>query len=91
MKSLLKELALGDINFYENKFSHGLDYKKALDNLEKLENEFFSTLNKSEKALFDRFCDAGSDISIHDRADYFVYGYKLGSLIMMELMSDGDG
>jgi len=91
MKSILEELYMGNIGFDSGQHSPNSPFvnaaKRKLENMEKLE----TTLNESQKELFENFCEAQSDIEGIRHYNVFTAALKFGVLFMMEiLISNGD-
>ena len=84
MPSVLEELYYGnvcpDVKYYQqdSPFVEAARLKNV--NLEKL----IASLNDTEKEIFDKYCDAQSDIEGISRYANFTYGFKLGVLLMVE-------
>ena len=87
MESMFEELYYGNIGFDSGRYGPESPFVKAArvkaESMEKLAE----TLNDTEKELFDRFCEAESDMEGITRYDTYRSALKFGILFMMELFT----
>ena len=90
MESMFEELYYGNIGFDSGRYGPDSPFVKAarvkVESMEKLEE----TLNDAEKELFDRFCEAESEIEGITTYDTYRSALKFGILFMMELFTGCD-
>ena len=86
MPSILEEFAIGNINPGERSFKQDTEYGRALKKLTDIERKVLASLNESEKALFEALSEAQAAESYLSENGKFIYGYKLGALLMLEIM-----
>lgn len=88
MQSVLEELYMGNIGFDVRHYDQDSPFVKAArrkrDSMEKL----MASLNETEKAIFEEYTDAESDIEGITRYDTFTDALKFGVLLMAEIFSD---
>ena len=88
MKSILEQLYIGNIGFDSARYPQGSPFTQAaqrkLENMEKLK----ATLNDSQKALFENYCEAQGDIEGIVRYDTFIATLKFGVMFMTEILTD---
>ena len=87
MKSILEEFACGNISpeprFFKRDSHYGLTMKILSDSEEKL----LSVLDGDLKETLKQFSEAQAEISILSGVDRFIYGYRLGVLMTMEVFN----
>lgn len=85
MQSILEELYSGNIRPDVKFYGKDSPFVQAA----RLRNESFekltALLNESEKELFEKYSDAQADIDSITCYSNFTYGFKLGSLLMIEI------
>ena len=91
MESILRELYHGNIGFDSWNYSKDSPFVKAaqkkLDNMTALT----TSLNDSQKELFNGYVSAQGDIEAITRYDTFVESLKFGILLMIEILPDCKG
>ncbi len=90
MKSILEEFALGNISPEPRFFKKNSRYEHAMQQLIDTEEKLFSVLNEQEKELLKTFSETQSEVSFLSGIDRFIYGYRLGVLITMEVFNGKD-
>jgi len=90
MPSILQEFAYGNINPNERPFTRNTEYERAYKALSDSEEKLLSALGENEKALYERYAAAQRDFSLIADMEQYVNGYKLGALMMMEIMAGKD-
>ena len=86
MKKLLEELWYGNIT--PDISGHNLtpESKKLSDHLFHHHEELYSTLNKEQKKIIEKYDDCYAELIGINERDIFTYGFKLGARIAIELM-----
>jgi len=90
MLSILTEFAYGNINPNERSFKRATEYDKAIKAVTVSERNFLSALSEEEKALYDQFAVDQRELTSLSDADQFVRGFKLGALMMIEVITGKD-
>ena len=86
---VLEELYLGGINLGERIGNHNRQYEKALENTIKVGDALTASLTPEQKELFENYMDAQREVNVLTDCDTFIYGFKLGAKIMMDVLTDG--
>lgn len=86
---ILEDLYLGDIRPNEPFFKRNSQYAKALDEVVKVGDTLTASLNEDEKKLFEDFMDAQREVNILTDCETFMYGFKVGAKIMMDVLTEG--
>lgn len=63
------------------------EYREAMKIAYKIAETLGGKMNSEEKELFEKFRDAQSDEHHLYAIDRFIYGYRLGALMMVEIFS----
>lgn len=87
---ILEELwysAINDSRFLKN------DAKLAelLDLLSKNDDNLIENLSEKEKEIFEKYKDCSAEIGQITEFENFVQGFKMGALMMIEVMKDSNG
>ena len=85
MQSILEELYYGNIRPDSKVYSKDSEFVKAAHLKHDAKEKLMATLNKSEKKLFKRYCEAEGEIDSITRYDIFTYTLKFGVLFMTEI------
>ena len=64
-------------------------YRKVLDDAINADNAFRPTLTEEQKKLFENLLDAQRELNILTDAETFIYSFRLGAKIMMDVLIDG--
>jgi len=84
MKTILEKFANGEIPG-DRPYNPTPEYKKALSTLSNNKLKLLATLNDMQKALFEDFIDAQSELIHLYHIEDVVYGYKLGVSMTAEV------
>ena len=90
MLNILQEFAFGNINPNERSFKRGTEYEKTAKALMESEQKLIDSLNEEEKALFDQFSAYQMKFSTLENAEKFVLGFRIGALMIMDVMEGKD-
>ena len=90
MTSILEEFACGNVPPEPRFFKRGSRYGRAMDALLKDEEKLLAVLNGNEKELFKKYCDTQSEVNRLSGVDRFIYGYRLGVLMTVEVFAGKD-
>jgi len=87
MSNIFRELYYGNIQPTGRFYSQNSPFVKAAKRRQKYYDKLMTTLNKQQKELFDRYCNAQSNIESIARYDIFSYTLKLGIKLMTEVFA----
>ena len=88
MKTLLKELWLGNIDPQTKTFDEGSEYGKMMHLLGENEGELMSSLSKEQAELFEKCLDFHERLNEIHNEDAFVSGFRLGVRLIIESLSE---
>lgn len=86
MKSILEELACGNICPEPRYLKHNSEYEKAVEALCAAENKLCSALGEAGQELLRAYTEAQGAVNHLSNTDKFIYGYRLGALTMLEVL-----
>lgn len=82
---MLELLARDKLKVESRDHHHSKEYINLSDELEKIENQITEKLDEEGKELFESYIGKQLDMSELVRIEEFIYGYQLGSLIMIDI------
>ena len=85
MKSVLEEFACGNISPEPRCIKHNSEYEKAVKTLSDAEAKLRAALNGTEQDLLNALLEAQGAVGLLANTDKFIYGYRLGVLMMTEV------
>ncbi len=88
---VLKELYWGNISPTERSVRPGSDYKKASLEICKQLDLFLESLTPEEKQQWEAIDVLRNNLATMAEEDMFIYGFRLGARMMMEVMGDYSG
>ena len=86
-KSILEALARGEIFPFTGSMKRDRDYEQANQLSCDSEQKLKSALSTDLKETFEQYISAQDEISSADGFDQFIYGYRLGVLMMVEVFN----
>jgi len=88
---VLKELWRGSITPTERSVRPGSDYKKtSLEICEQIDR-FLENLTPEEKKQWEAINDLRNDLCLMGEKDAFIYGFRLGARIVMDVVGEYKG
>ena len=87
---ILEELYIGNVRPGERSFKRNSQYGRALAESADAADKLLATLSAEQKELFDAFSDAQREVSVLTDAETFIYGFRTGAKIMMDVLTDGE-
>ena len=87
---ILEELYIGNVRPGERSFKRNSQYSRALSESADAADRLIAVLNDEQKKLFDEFTDAQREVSVLTDAETFIYGFRTGAKIMMDVLMDGE-
>ncbi len=88
---VLKDLFWGNISPTERSIRPGSDYKKATIEICKQIDLFLETLTPEEKQRLESIDSLRNDMAAMAEEDAFIYGFRLGARIMLDVVGDYKG
>lgn len=85
----LEELYLGSNQPGERMVKRNGQYDKALADTTKAGDELTASLTPEQKDLFENYMTAQREVNVLSDCETFMYGFKLGAKIMMDVLTDG--
>lgn len=88
---VLKDLWRGNISPLERSVRPGSDYKKVSVELCERIDRFLENLTPGEKQQLESIDDLRNDMTMMAEEDAFLYGFRLGARMMMDVVGDYKG
>ncbi|MBD5115558.1 MAG: hypothetical protein HDT46_10265 [Ruminococcaceae bacterium] len=86
---ILEELWYGNIN--DSRFlKNNAKLTEMLNLLSRNADNLMENLSEKEKEIFEKYKDCSAEISQIKECENFIKGFRLGALIMLEVMEDLD-
>ena len=86
--SILEELWYGNIESTEYDTSPCKEYKKALQLVNRNEEELHATMTDAQKELFSRYADSVREFQDMAECLLFQNSFRLGARMMLEIMEE---
>ena len=90
MISILEEFALGNVNPNDGNIKKDTRYAKVMNLIVDIENKLLTTLDEEPKQLFSKYSNVQLEANAISNNDKFIYGYRLGVLMTMEVFKGSD-
>jgi len=90
MSSILEEFARGNIRPETRFFKKGSEYDHTLKQVVDSEIALCALLNEQQKEALNIFIDAQMKLNDLSNIDRFIYAYRLGVLMTMEIFNGKD-
>lgn len=90
VKSILKEFANDNLHPGTRDFVHNSEFGRAAKRLSDTETALLASLCEPEKKLLNDFTKAQEEVYHLSYMDKFIYGYRLGVLMTMEVFQTSD-
>lgn len=87
---ILEELWYGNINDCSKFLRYNSIVTETLNLLSKNADNLLKNLSEKEKEIFEKYSNCHSEISQIAERENFIKGFRLGALMMIEMMSDSD-
>ncbi len=88
MLNILEEFYYGNLNPNEKLKVQDLEYDECTKYAQKSKAELLENLNEKEKAIYENFLLNYDTIHSKELIQAFINGYKVGSLMTMEVLID---
>ena len=87
MKSILEEFARGNINPNVGSVKRGSEYDRLGKALVEAENKITAGIGEELQDTMKQYIDLQGDTNLIANIDSFIYGYRLGVLMTMEVFN----
>ena len=87
MKSILEEFARGNISPDVGSIKRGTHYDRTMKALVENENKLTAGLGEELQNIFKQYIDLQLEANQISNIDKFIYGYRLGVLMTMEVFN----
>ena len=87
---ILEDLYVGDVRPGERSFKRNSQYGRALEESSDAADRLIAVLPEEQKKLFEEYMDAQREVMVLTDAETFIYGFRLGAKIMMDVLMDGE-
>ena len=87
---ILKDLYFGNISPYDNGNVLSPEAQKYQKVIGELESQLSRSLANSDLDLFENLCNSQSGFNAQTATDSFLYGFRLGALMMIDLFDEAD-
>ena len=88
MRSILEELFYGNICPNTDCRSQDKETKQLMGYIADHHDKLLSTLNDQQKEILEKFDDCYNELTDINERDIFVYAFKLGVRIALEMLSN---
>lgn len=85
---ILEELYVGDVRPGERSFKRNSQYGRALNESADAADRLIAVLSDEQKKLFEEYMDAQREVIVLTDAETFIYGFRTGAKIMMDVLMD---
>ena len=87
MKSILEQFANGNINPAEGFIKKGSHYERMANEEHEKETQLIAAMDEGLKELFLQYTDLQKETAAMSETDSFIYGYRLGALMIMDVFN----
>ena len=88
MRSILEELFYGNICPNTDCRSNDKETKQLMGYIANHHDKLLSTLNDQQKEILEKFDDCYNELTDINEREIFVYAFKLGARIALEMLSN---
>lgn len=88
MRTILEELFYGNICPNTDCRSQDKETKQLMGYIADHHDKLLSTLNDQQKEILEKFDDCYNELTDINERDIFVYAFKLGARIALEMLSN---
>ena len=88
MRSILEELFYGNICPNTDCRSQDKETKQLMGYIADHHDKLLSTLNDQQKEILEKFDDCYNELTDINERDIFVYAFKLGARLALEMLSN---
>lgn len=88
---VLKELWRGEISPTDRRVRQGSEYHQTAKEVRERMGEFLGTLSPEAREQLETINDIKSDLSVMANEDFFLYGFRLGARMILDIIGDYEG
>ena len=88
---VLKELWRGEISPTDRRVRQGSEYQQTAKEVREKMGELLETLSPAARERLEAINDLKSDLSVMANEDYFLYGFRLGARMILDIIGDYEG
>ena len=88
---VLRDLWRGEISPTDRRVRQGSEYQQRAAEVRKQIVEFAATLSPEAKEQMETINDLNHDLSMMAEEDVFIYGFRLGARMMLDVMGSYEG
>lgn len=88
---VLKELWRGEISPTDRRVRQGSEYQQTAKEVREKMGEFLETLSSEAREQLEAINDLKSDLSVMANEDFFLYGFRLGARMILDIIGDYEG
>lgn len=88
---VLRELWRGEISPTDRRVRQGSEYQQTAKEIREKMGEFLATLSPEARERLEAINDLKSDLSVMANEDYFLYGFRLGARMILDIIGDYEG
>ena len=78
----------GDIVPGEGRYHPAMEYSKAIQTMERCDDTLKSRLSDEDYLVFREYADAALEAGSTESCDNFIDGFRLGTLMMMDILAE---
>ena len=88
---VLRELWRGEISPTDRRVRQGSEYQQTAKEVREKMGEFLEMLTPEAKEQLEAINDLKSDLSVMANEDFFLYGFRMGSRMILDIIGDYEG
>ena len=88
---VLRDLWRGEISPTDRRVRQGSEYQQRAAEVRKQMMEFARVLSPEDKKRMEAINDQKHSLSMMEEEDVFIYGFRLGARMMLDVMGDYEG
>ena len=88
---VLEELWRGEISPTDRRVRQGSEYQQTAKEVQEKMGEFLETLSPEAREQLEAINDLKSDLSVMANEDFFLYGFRLGARMILDIIGDYEG
>ena len=88
MKSMIDELWYGNVSPMDDTRNNTEEMKELMKYIARHQEELVATLTDEQKAIFEKFDDCWSEYASLAEKAIFVYAFRLGANVVLDILSD---
>ncbi|MDY4755709.1 MAG: hypothetical protein SO355_10290 [Candidatus Faecousia sp.] len=88
---VLRELWRGEISPTDRRVRQGSEYQQTAKEVREKMGEFLEMLSPEARERLEAINDLKSDLSVMANEDYFLYGFRLGARMILDIIGDYEG